>query len=68
MSKPDKDITHKIEKYRPVSLMNIDAKIPNKILPAKFSSTLKRIILHDQVTFYPKDGSVYANIYCDIPH
>ena len=45
--KPDKDTTKK-ENYRPISLMNIDAKIPKRI-----QQHVKRIIHHDQVGFIP---------------
>ena len=50
--KPDKDTTKK-ENYWSISLMNVDAKILNKILANRIQQHIKKIIYHQRVKFIP---------------
>ena len=60
--KPDKGIT-KNENYKPISLLNIDAKALNKILANRIQQCIKQSMHHDQVGFVLecKVGATFSN-------
>ena len=62
IAKPDKDNT-KEENYRPISLMNIDANILNKILEKRIQQHIKKLIHPIKLGLFQgcKDSSIYAN-------
>ena len=67
--KPDKDAIKK-ENCRPISLMNVDAKILNKIPANRIQKYSKKIISLPS-GLYPRDARILQHLQinqCDMPH
>ena len=69
LEKPDKIPTKK-ETYRPISLMNINAKILSKTQANTMQQIIKKIIHHDLVGFIPEMQGWFNTQMnkCNTPH